>query len=64
MENLTIDNSLLCLQVMAKIAYNFWPCIAFMIAYCIWELAEDRRCLVRVRLKNKTANPNRDRHTQ
>ena len=55
MENLTYDNALLVTLVLGKVAYNFWPCIAFMIGYAIWETVTTRDNLVRVRLKTENA---------
>jgi hypothetical protein len=51
-EALTLDSYMLCLQVMAKVAYNFWPCIAFMLGYCIWEHLQERSTRVRIKTEN------------
>jgi hypothetical protein len=38
MENLTnIEDWIIVGRAMAKIAYNFWPCIAIFIGYCVYE---------------------------
>lgn len=37
MENWTVENFEIVGLGMLKMAYNFWPVILFMIAYCIWE---------------------------
>tara|TARA_B000000557_G_C20376594_1_gene276188 strand:+ start:73 stop:234 length:162 start_codon:yes stop_codon:yes gene_type:complete len=37
MENLTYENITIVSQAMLKIAYNFWPCIALFVGYCIYE---------------------------
>ena len=57
-ENMTSDNLYICMLAMLKIAYNFWPCIAFMVGFCIWEHLQERPA--RVRLKTENAkNPYR-----
>ena len=37
MKNLTYENVAIVSEAMLKIAYNFWPCIAFAVGYCIYE---------------------------
>ncbi len=37
MENLTYENIMIVNQAMLKIAYNFWPCIALFVGYCVYE---------------------------
>ncbi len=27
----------LCLRAMAKVAYNFWPVVLFMVGWFVWE---------------------------
>ena len=62
MENMTSDNLYICMLAMLKIAYNFWPCIAFVIGYAVWETVTTRQVPARVRLKSRNANySDRDR---
>ena len=51
MENWTVENFELVGLAMLKMAYNFWPVIAFCIGYALWETYVSR-----ARVKSKIAN--------
>ena len=37
MENLTYENIMIAGTAMAKIAYNFWPCVVLFAGFCVYE---------------------------
>ena len=43
MENMSLENFVLCFAVLGKIAYNFWPAI---VVFAILSIAENYRDVI------------------